>query len=109
LSEINHDNPAAALEWLEKLRPYEFGLVSTLWTNYDRGRAYLKLKKGQEAAAEFQRVLDHRGVDPSGMEYALSYLGLARAYTCRATAPRAAPPTRTSSPSGKTPIPTSQF
>ena len=48
VSEINHDNPAAALEWLEKLRPYEFGLVSTLWTNYDRGRAYLKLKKGQE-------------------------------------------------------------
>jgi predicted Zn-dependent protease len=40
----------------------------------------LKLKKGQEAAAEFQRVLDHRGVDPAGLEYPLSYLGLARAY-----------------------------
>ena len=80
LTEINHGNPAASLEWLEKLRPYEFGLVTTLWTNYDRGRAYLKLKKGQEAAAEFQRVLDHRGVDPTGLEYALSHLGLARAY-----------------------------
>jgi predicted Zn-dependent protease len=80
LIEINHDNPAAALEYLEKLRPYELGLVTTLWTNYDRGRAYLKLKKGPEAAAEFQHVLDHRGVDPAGLEYALSYLGLARAY-----------------------------
>jgi eukaryotic-like serine/threonine-protein kinase len=80
LIEINHDNPAAALEWLEKVRPYELGLVTTLWTNYDRGRAYLKLKKGPEAAAEFQRVIDHRGVDPVGLEYALSYLGLARAY-----------------------------
>jgi tetratricopeptide (TPR) repeat protein len=80
LAEINHDSPATALEWLEKLRPYELGLVTTLWTNYDRGRAYLKLKKGQEAAAEFQRVLDHRGVDPTGLEYVLSHLGLARAY-----------------------------
>ncbi len=80
LTEINHDNPAAALEWLEKLRPYEFGIVAGLWPAYDRGRAYLKLKKGQEAAAEFQRVLDHRGVDPIGLEYALSYLGLAHAY-----------------------------
>jgi len=80
LIEINHDNPAAALEWLEKVRPYELGGITTLWTNYDRGRAYLKLKKGHEAAAEFQRVLDHRGVDPTGLEYALSYLGLARAY-----------------------------
>ena len=79
LTEINHDHPAAALEWLEKLRPYEFGIVTTLWPPYDRGRAYLKLKKGKEAAVEFQRVLDHRGVDPTGLEYALSYLGLARA------------------------------
>jgi predicted Zn-dependent protease len=78
---INHDNPAAAVEFLDKVKPYELGLVTTLWTNYDRGRAYLKLKKGQEAAAEFQRVLDHRGVDAVGLEYALSYLGLARAYT----------------------------
>jgi tetratricopeptide (TPR) repeat protein len=83
LIEINHDNPAAALEWLEKLRPYEFGLVTGLWSTYDRGRAYLKLKKGQEASAEFQRVLDHRGVDPAGLEYPLSYLGLARAYALR--------------------------
>jgi serine/threonine protein kinase/tetratricopeptide (TPR) repeat protein len=80
LTEINHDNPAAALEWLEKLRPYEFGIVAGLWPAYDRGRAYLKLKKGQEAATEFQRVLDRRGVDPAGLEYVLSYLGLARAY-----------------------------
>ena len=84
LNEINHDNPAAALEWLEKLRPYEFGIVAGLWPAYDRGRAYLKLKKGQEAAAEFQRVLDHRGVDPTGLEYVLSYLGLARAYALQA-------------------------
>jgi serine/threonine protein kinase/tetratricopeptide (TPR) repeat protein len=81
LVEIDHDNPTAAIELLEKTRPYEFGLVTQLWPAYHRGRAYLKMKKGREAAAEFQKVLDHRGVDPFGLEYALSYLGLARADT----------------------------
>jgi len=86
--EINHDNPTAAVEWLEKLRPYEFGVVAGLWPAYDRGLAYLKMKKGPEAAAEFQRVLDHRGVDPVGLEYALSYLGLARAYALQGDSAR---------------------
>jgi serine/threonine protein kinase/tetratricopeptide (TPR) repeat protein len=81
LIEIDHDNPMAAIELLEKIRPYEFGAVTQLWPAYHRGRAYLKMKKGKEAAAEFQKVLDHRGVDPFGLEYALSYLGLARADT----------------------------
>jgi eukaryotic-like serine/threonine-protein kinase len=78
--EMNQDHAAAAIELLEKVRPYEFGGYTALWSAYDRGRAYLKAKKGPEAAAEFQRVLDHRGVDANGLEYALSYLGLARAY-----------------------------
>ncbi len=78
--EMNQDHPAEAIELLEKLKPYEFGNITGLWSAYDRGRAYLKMKKGPDAAAEFQRVLDHRGVDPAGLEYALSYLGLARAY-----------------------------
>jgi len=78
--EIDHDDPGAALAPLEKMRPYEFGIAVGPWPVYDRGRAYLKMKKGQEAAAEFQRVLDHRGADPVGLEYALAYLGLARAY-----------------------------
>ena len=77
--EMNEDHPAAAIDLLEKVRPYEFGGYTALWSAYDRGRAYLKAKKGLEAAAEFQRVLDHRGIDANGLEYALSYLGLARA------------------------------
>jgi len=78
--EINHGDPGKAVGLMEEVRPYEFGFATTLLSAYDRGRAYLKLKKGQEAAAEFQRVLDHRGVDAAGLEYSLSYLGLARAY-----------------------------
>jgi predicted Zn-dependent protease len=45
-----------------------------------RGEAYLALHQGSEAAAEFQRILDHRGIvlnEPIG---ALAHLGLARAY-----------------------------
>jgi tetratricopeptide (TPR) repeat protein len=46
-----------------------------------RGQAYFAAGRGQEAAAEFQKVLDHRGVilaDPIG---ALAHLQLGRAYS----------------------------
>ena len=46
---------------------------------YTRGQAYLKLRKGAEAAAEFQKILDHRGWDPISYLYPLAHLGLARA------------------------------
>ena len=45
-----------------------------------RGQAHLKAQQGREAAAEFQKVLDHRGIvfaDPIG---ALAHLQLGRAY-----------------------------
>jgi hypothetical protein len=46
-----------------------------------RGQAYLDLRQGKEAAAEFQKFLDHRGVVVNYPLAALSRLGLARAYT----------------------------
>ena len=42
-----------------------------------RGLAFLRLQKGAEAAAEFQKILDHKGAN-WGMYYSLSYLGLGR-------------------------------
>jgi eukaryotic-like serine/threonine-protein kinase len=45
-----------------------------------RGEAYRVAHQGREAVAEFQKILDHRGVvlnEPIG---ALAHLGLARAY-----------------------------
>jgi tetratricopeptide (TPR) repeat protein len=51
-----------------------------LYTVYVRGQAYLAAGRGQEAAAEFQKVLDHRGIvlaDPVGV---LAHLQLGRAY-----------------------------
>ena len=46
---------------------------------YVRGEAYLAAHQGAEAAAEFQKILDHRGIvlsDPIG---ALAHLQLGRA------------------------------
>ena len=45
-----------------------------------RGLVYLHAKKGQEAAAEFQRILNYRALGAIAPAYALSHVGLARAY-----------------------------
>src|SRR5438552_19203415 len=66
---------------------YELGLPalsSYNWPNlypvYVRGEAYLAAHQGSEAAAEFQKILEHRGIvlnEPIG---ALAHLQLGRAY-----------------------------
>ena len=45
-----------------------------------RGQAYLRAKRATEAAAEFQKTVDHRGINPTGPEQSLAKLGLGRAY-----------------------------
>jgi eukaryotic-like serine/threonine-protein kinase len=45
-----------------------------------RGQGYLAVRKGKEAAAEFQKILDHRGLVLNFPLGALAHLGLARAY-----------------------------
>jgi len=45
-----------------------------------RGEAFLKAHDGAKAAAEYQKILDHRGVDATSPLYTLSQLGLGRAY-----------------------------
>jgi DNA-binding winged helix-turn-helix (wHTH) protein len=84
---LNHSNPQQALDTLEVAAPYELGLPTSWfynWPNlypvYVRGEAYLAAHKGSEAAAEFQKILDHRGIvlnEPIG---ALAHLQLGRAY-----------------------------
>src|SRR5438876_665628 len=84
---LNHANPQQALDALEVAAPYELGLPTLWfynWPNsypvYVRGEAYLAAHRGNEAAAEFQKILDHRGVvfnEPIG---ALVHLQLGRAY-----------------------------
>ena len=47
---------------------------------YLRGEAYLMLRDGPAAAAEFQKFIDHRGLVVNFPWGALARLGLARAY-----------------------------
>jgi eukaryotic-like serine/threonine-protein kinase len=69
-----------AIEILQAAAPYELG-AGGLYPVYVRGEAYLAAHQGNEAAAEFKKILDHRGVvlnEPIG---ALAKLGLARAFS----------------------------
>ncbi|MGA8035356.1 MAG: protein kinase [Candidatus Acidiferrales bacterium] len=83
---LDRHDPQKALEELSAAQKYEFGQTGVgsinpaLYPPYLRGQAYLALKKGTEAAAEFQTIIDHPGVvlnNPNGI---MAYLGLARAY-----------------------------
>jgi eukaryotic-like serine/threonine-protein kinase len=75
-----------AIEVLQAAAPYELaalhfkGFAAAVYPVYVRGEAYLAAHQGSEAAAEFQKILDHRGVvlnEPIG---ALAHLQVGRAY-----------------------------
>ena len=80
---LKRDQPAKALELLASASPYERASPEAV---YLRGLAYLGLRDGAEAAAEFEKILDHKGANWGsawqhpywGQFYSLSYLGLAR-------------------------------
>jgi eukaryotic-like serine/threonine-protein kinase len=77
---LDRQDPAAAVEELRPVVPYDLGQASSGLTLYYRGLAYLELKSGQEAAAQFQRIVDNRGVVTTDCYWPLAHLGLARAY-----------------------------
>ncbi|HKY28540.1 MAG TPA: protein kinase [Pyrinomonadaceae bacterium] len=71
-------NAKEALQTLESARRFDLGQASGLTNNYLRGLVYLDLREGSQAAAEFQKIIDHRGVDPVSPLHNLARLGLAR-------------------------------
>ena len=84
---LNRKDPSKAIELLQTATPHElgtpqsadFGYYGALYPVYVRGQAYLAANRGAEAAAEFQKIINHRGVvvtDPIG---ALAHLQLGRA------------------------------
>jgi len=83
---LNRRNAAEAIEQLQKaLPPIEYGSVasiaqmSCLYPTYIRGQAYLSAGRGKEAAAEFQKILDHSGMVWNCWTGALARLGVAHA------------------------------
>jgi len=77
--EMNRGNTTQAIELLRPASRFELGAVAGFGMTYLRGEIYLRQKSGKEAAAEFQKILDHRGIESLSPLYPLAHLGLARA------------------------------
>jgi predicted Zn-dependent protease len=77
---LQKNAPDQAIQALQTATPYELGTAQGLFPIYVRGQAYLQAKRGSEAAAEFQKIVDHRGIAPPFPEHSLAMLGLGRAY-----------------------------
>ena len=73
-----------AVELLQPASNYELGQppqfqISTLYPIYVRGQAFLKQGQGQQAAVEFQKILDHPGLVVNFPLGSLARLGVGRA------------------------------
>jgi serine/threonine protein kinase/tetratricopeptide (TPR) repeat protein len=77
---LSRNNALEAIEVLRDAAPYEMGDVGFLYPVYVRGKAKLAAHKGHEAAAEFQKILDHSGIVVNGPIGALAHLQIGRAY-----------------------------
>jgi hypothetical protein len=98
-AEVGRANPSRAIELLQPTTVYELagGLYPSapLCPIYVRGQAFLALRQGNEAAAEFQKILNHRSSMMNSPLGSLAHLGLGRAYALVAGASAtAAPATR---------------
>jgi eukaryotic-like serine/threonine-protein kinase len=83
---LDKKNPVAALNALQAASsPIELGQIlfvnniSCLYHVYIRGEAYLAAGQGKEAAAEFQKIIDHSGIVWNCWTGALAHLGVVRA------------------------------
>lgn len=77
--ERSRGNIDQALQLSESIRSYDFGIATGVANTYLRANLYLKERRGNEAAAEFKKIIDRPGLDPFSPAHALSRLGLARA------------------------------
>jgi len=88
LAAVSQGRPTGSLEQLQNAIPYELAVngldinlcLGGLHSAYVRGEAYLAMQRPFDAAAEFDKILKHRGIvgaDPIG---ALAHLQLGRAF-----------------------------
>jgi DNA-binding winged helix-turn-helix (wHTH) protein/tetratricopeptide (TPR) repeat protein len=84
--ELGKFNPSEVIDILKVTTPYELGSTTagvaafgSLYPVYIRGQAYLQAGQGQQAAVEFQKMLDHRGIIGNFALGALAHLQLGRA------------------------------
>jgi serine/threonine protein kinase/tetratricopeptide (TPR) repeat protein len=83
---LSRNDSSKAVEVLQAAASYEMGIpgganfTPALYPVYVRGEAYRAGHKGSEAAAEFQKILEHRGVVQNEPIGALAHLQIGRAY-----------------------------
>jgi eukaryotic-like serine/threonine-protein kinase len=93
--ELGHKNAPRSIELLQPAAPYELGMLSGSATNsclypvYVRAQAYLNAQQSSAAVAEFQKILDHRGLLWNCATGPLAHLGLARAYALQGNTAKA--------------------
>jgi tetratricopeptide (TPR) repeat protein len=81
IAAIQRGEANKAVDLLQPAAPYELGslgccsvgFVGSLYPVYVRGEAYLALKRGTKAAAEFQKIIDYRGLAGSNPIGVLAY------------------------------------
>jgi DNA-binding winged helix-turn-helix (wHTH) protein/tetratricopeptide (TPR) repeat protein len=84
---VSRGSAPEAIEILRSTAANELGTSTSSafgWTAmypvYVRGEAYLAAHQGKESAAEFRKILDHKGLVGNEMIGALAHLQIARAY-----------------------------
>jgi tetratricopeptide (TPR) repeat protein len=85
---LNVGNPQKALDELEVARPYDrampgtglFGYFGSLYSIDARGKALLAAHRPAEAAGEFQKIVDNRGIALADPVSSLAHLQQARAF-----------------------------
>ncbi len=81
---LNHMDTQKALAALQVAVPYELGSPDAnfpMFPIYLRGRAYLMARRSSEAVAEFQKILEHRGIGLNSPLGVLANLEIARTFT----------------------------
>ena len=94
---LHQGDPSKAIELLKTGASYELGappciapaFLGALYPIYVRGLAHLAAHQGTEAATEFQKILDHRGIVVSDPIGALARLQLGRAFVLSGDTTRA--------------------
>jgi eukaryotic-like serine/threonine-protein kinase len=84
---LDKGKASQAIEFLKAAEPYDLGMSTESpfnWTAmypvFVRGEAYLAARQGPQAAAEYQKILDHRGLVLNQPVGPLAHLDLGRAY-----------------------------
>jgi tetratricopeptide (TPR) repeat protein len=90
--ELSCNDSDKAIGLLQTAAPYELGgagPIASLYPVFVRGKAFLRGRQGAQAAADFQKIIDHRGIVVNLPIGALAHLNLGRAHALEGDTARA--------------------